>query len=230
MEDIILEAEVREGKGKSYAKRLRKDGLVPAVVYGVDEPVSIQFDPEVLSSLLNTSAGSNVVFKLKVVGEKKKERSVIVKDLNYNVMNGSYVHVDLLEIRMDQKITVSVPLVLEGDAVGIKMGGVLSQVLRELEVECLPVDIPEQILLDITDVDIGGVLHVREVAVPENVSLLNELDDPVLSISVPAEEEEEVEEDIEGDEETDSEVSSEGQEEAKSETESDDPEKKENED
>ncbi len=145
MEDIILEAEVREGKGKSYAKRLRKDGLVPAVVYGVDEPVSIQFDPEVLSSLLNTSAGSNVVFKLKVVGEKKKERSVIVKDLNYNVMNGSYVHVDLLEIRMDQKITVSVPLVLEGDAVGIKMGGVLSQVLRELEVECLPVDIPEQI-------------------------------------------------------------------------------------
>jgi len=230
MEDIILEAEVREGKGKSYAKRLRKDGLVPAVVYGVDEPVSIQFDPEVLSSLLNTSAGSNVVFKLKVVGEKKKERSVIVKDLNYNVMNGSYVHVDLLEIRMDQKITVSVPLLLEGDAVGIKMGGVLSQVLRELEVECLPVDIPEQILLDITDVDIGGVLHVRDVAVPENVSLLNELDDPVLSISVPAEEEEEVEEDIEGDEETDSEVSSEGQEEAKSETESDDPEKKENED
>ena len=230
MEDIILEAEVREGKGKSYAKRLRKDGLVPAVVYGVDEPVSIQFDPEVLYSLLNTSAGSNVVFKLKVVGEKKKERSVIVKDLNYNVMNGSYVHVDLLEIRMDQKITVSVPLVLEGDAVGIKMGGVLSQVLRELEVECLPVDIPEQILLDITDVDIGGVLHVRDVAVPENVSLLNELDDPVLSISVPAEEEEEVEEDIEGDEETDSEVSSEGQEEAKSETESDDPEKKENED
>jgi len=230
MEDIILEAEVREGKGKSYAKRLRKDGLVPAVVYGVDEPVSIQFDPEVLSSLLNTSAGSNVVFKLKVVGEKNKERSVIVKDLNYNVMNGSYVHVDLLEIRMDQKITVSVPLLLEGDAVGIKMGGVLSQVLRELEVECLPVDIPEQILLDITDVDIGGVLHVRDVAVPENVSLLNELDDPVLSISVPAEEEEEVEEDIEGDEETDSEVSSEGQEEAKSETESDDPEKKENED
>ena len=153
-----------------------------------------------------------------------------MKDLNYNVMNGSYVHVDLLEIRMDQKITVSVPLVLEGDAVGIKMGGVLSQVLRELEVECLPADIPEQILLDITDVDIGGVLHVRDVAVPENVSLLNELDDPVLSISVPAEEEEEVEEDIEGDEETDSEVSSEGQEEAKSETESDDPEKKENED
>ena len=162
MEDIILEAEVREGKGKSYAKRLRKDGLVPAVVYGVDEPVSIQFDPEVLSSLLNTSAGSNVVFKLKVVGEKKKERSVIVKDLNYYVMNGSYVHVDLLEIRMDQKITVSVPLLLEGDAVGIKMGGVLSQVLRELEVECLPVDIPEQILLDITDVDNDSPLQVGQ--------------------------------------------------------------------
>tara|TARA_A100001037_G_scaffold306048_1_gene348844 strand:- start:11767 stop:12459 length:693 start_codon:yes stop_codon:yes gene_type:complete len=230
MEDLILEAEVREGKGKSYAKRLRKNGLIPAVVYGVDKPVSIQFNPELLSSLLNTSAGSNVVFKLKVAGEKKKERSVIVKDLNYNVMNDSYVHVDLLEIRMDQKITVSVPLVLEGEAVGIKMGGVLSQVLRELEVECLPVDIPEQILLDISDVDIGGVLHVRDVSLPENVGLLNELDDPILSISVHAEEEEEVEEDIEGDEEVDSEVTSEAGEETKEETESDDSEKKENED
>ena len=228
--ETSLKATVRNITGSAQSRRSRGEGNIPAVVYGVDEPVSIQLDPEVLYSLLNTPAGSNVVFKLKVTGEKKKERSVIVKDLNYNVMNDSYVHVDLLEIRMDQKITVSVPIVLEGEAVGINMGGVLSQVLRELEVECLPVDIPEQILLDITDVDIGGVLHVRDVAVPENVSLLNELDDPVLSISVPAEEEEEVEEDIEGDEETDSEVSSEGQEEAKSETESDDPEKKENED
>ena len=230
MEELVLEAEVREGKGKSYAKKLRKDGLIPAVVYGVDEPVSIQLDPEVLYSLLNTPAGSNVVFKLKVTGEKKKERSVIVKDLNYNVMNDSYVHVDLLEIRMDQKITVSVPIVLEGEAVGIKMGGVLSQVLRELEVECLPVDIPEQIMLDISDVDIGGVLHVRDISIPGNVSLLNVIDDPVLSITAPVEEEEEVEEDIEGDEEADSVVSSGGTEESKDETESNDLEKKENED
>ena len=192
--------------------------------------MSIQLDPEVLYSLLNTPAGSNVVFKLKVTGEKKKERSVIVKDLNYNVMNDSYVHVDLLEIRMDQKITVSVPIVLEGEAVGIKMGGVLSQVLRELEVECLPVDIPEQIMLDISDVDIGGVLHVRDISIPGNVSLLNVIDDPVLSISAPVEEEEEVEEDIEGDEEADSVVSSGGTEESKDETESNDLEKKENED
>ena len=230
MEELVLEAEVREGKGKSYAKKLRKDGLIPAVDYGVDAPVAIQLDPEVLYSLLNTPAGSNVVFKLKVTGEKKKERSVIVKDLNYNVMNDSYVHVDLLEIRMDQKITVSVPIVLEGEAVGIKMGGVLSQVLRELEVECLPVDIPEQIMLDISDVDIGGVLHVRDISIPGNVSLLNVIDDPVLSISAPVEEEEEVEEDIEGDEEADSVVSSGGTEESKDETESNDLEKKENED
>ena len=155
---------------------------------------------------------------------------MIVKDLNYNVMNDSYVHVDLLEIRMDQKITVSVPIVLEGEAVGIKMGGVLSQVLRELEVECLPVDIPEQIMLDISDVDIGGVLHVRDISIPGNVSLLNVIDDPVLSISAPVEEEEEVEEDIEGDEEADSVVSSGGTEERKDETESNDLEKKENED
>jgi large subunit ribosomal protein L25 len=231
MEQLVLEAEVREGKGKSYARKLRREGLIPAVVYGVDEAVSIQLNPEELHSLLNTKAGSNIVFKLRVSGEKNKERSVIVKDLNYNVMNDSFIHVDLLEIRMDQKITVSIPLLLEGEAIGIKMGGVVSQVLRELEVECLPIDIPEQISLDISEVDIGGVLHVRDVEIPENVSLINDVDEPVMSISVPAEEEaEEEEEEIEGDEEATDDESSEEQEGAEEEkAESDDSEKKENE-
>lgn len=229
MEELILEAEVREGKGKSYAKRLRRDGLIPAIVYGVNEPVSIQLNPEALHSLLNTKAGSNVVFKLKVVGEKNTGRSVIVKDLNYNVMDDSFIHVDLLEISMDQSITVSIPIVLEGESVGIKMGGVLSQVLRELEVECLPVDIPEQIMLDISEVDIGGVLHVRDVALPENITLLNEVDDPVLSITAPVEEEEEVEEEIEGDEDSAGAETSDVSDDTKEESESDDSEKKENE-
>ncbi len=229
MEELILEAEVREGKGKSYAKRLRRDGLIPAVVYGVDEPVCIQLNQEALHSLLNTKAGSNVVFKLKVAGEKSTGRSVIVKDLNCNVINDSFIHVDLLEISMDKRITVSVPLVLEGESIGIRMGGVLSQVLRELEVECLPVEIPEQIMLDISEVDIGGVLHVRDVTVPENITLLNEVDDPVLSITAPVEEEEEVEEEIEGDEESDGAETSDVSDDTKEDTESDDSQKKENE-
>lgn len=228
MEELILEAEVREGKGKSYAKRLRRDGLIPAIVYGVDKPVSIQLNPEALYSLLNTKAGSNVVFKLKVAGEKNAGRSVIVKDLNYNVMNDSFIHVDLLEISMDKRISVSVPIVLEGESVGIKMGGVLSQVLRELEVECLPVDIPEKIMLDISEVDIGGVLHVRDVTLPENIILLNEVDDPVLSITAPVEEEEEVEEEIEGDEESAGAETSVDSDDTKEEAESGDSEKKEN--
>ena len=110
-------------------------------------------------------------------------------------MKGAIVHADFLEIRMDEKIQVAVPLVLAGESPGVKLGGTLSQLMRELEVECLPNAIPERIEVDVAEVDIGDVLHVRDLRLPEGVDLMADSDEPVLTVLAPVEEEEEAPED-----------------------------------
>ncbi len=185
-----LAAESRSERGKGAARRLRRSGFVPAVVYGINESTTLKIDPNALEALLGTRAGSNVVFQLDLKGKKSAERPVIVKELQRHPIQRDILHADFLEIRMDQRIRVAVPISPQGESVGVKLGGVLSQLLRELEVECLPNAIPEEIPVDITEVELNGVLHVRDLTLPEGVTLLSDLDDPVLTIAVPEKEEE----------------------------------------
>lgn len=194
MDILNLEVERRTGKGKGAARRLRRNGQVPAVVYGIREPASLAVSPKELERVLATRAGANVIVQLNVAGDARGERPVLIKDLQRDPMKGRILHADFLEIRMDRKIGVSVPIVLRGEAPGIKQGGVLSQLLRELEVECLPIAIPEEIAVDVSGVNLNGVVHVRDIALPEGVDLMTDPEEPILTVAAPQEEEKPVEE------------------------------------
>ncbi len=209
MENLSLDVEPRSDVGKTAARRLRRAGLVPGVVYGIHDSAPVSVDPRALEKILRSSGGLNAVFQLNVQGEKKMVRPVLVKSLDRDPMKDDILHADFLEIHMDQKIKVAVPLLFVGESKGVKMGGVLSVLLRELEVECLPDAIPSEIEVDITEVDTNDVIHVRDLGLPGDVDLVTELEDPVVTVIVPVEEEEVVPEVAEGEE---GEVPAEGEE------------------
>ncbi len=196
MENLSLSVDKRTLTGKSGARAVRRAGSIPGVVYGIKDSTPLAISPKELETLLGTGAGSNVVFQLNVEGEAASERPVIVKELQRDPMKGTIVHADFLEIRMDEKIEIAVPLSLSGESPGEKIGGNLSQLLRELEVTCLPNAIPEHIEVDISEMEIGDVLHVRDLQIPESVELVTDPDDPVLTVVAPVEEEEEVEDEF----------------------------------
>ena len=195
MENLSLSVDKRTQTGKSGARAVRRAGNIPGVVYGIQDSTPLSIKPKELETLLGTRAGANVVFQLNVEGEAVPERPVIVKELQRDPMRGDILHADFLEIRMDEKIEIAVPLSLSGEPPGEKMGGTISQLLRELEISCLPNAIPEQIEVDISEVEIGDVIHVRDLQIPEGVELVADPDDPVMTVIVPVEEEEEVDED-----------------------------------
>ncbi|MAE05445.1 MAG: 50S ribosomal protein L25 [Nitrospinae bacterium] len=200
MDNLSLEVESRQEVGRTAARRLRRTGKVPGIIYGIQDPIPVTVNPKELESIFSQGAGENAVFQLDLAGEEKADRPVLVKELQRDAMNDQIVHADFLEIRMDQQIRISVPLTFEGESVGQKMGGVLSVLLRELEVECLPNAIPEGFSVDISEVDIGDVIHVRDLTLPGEVDLITGLDDPIFTVIVPVEEEEEVPEEVEGEE------------------------------
>ncbi|MCE2451778.1 MAG: 50S ribosomal protein L25 [Nitrospinae bacterium] len=195
MENLSLSVNKRALKGKSGARAVRKAGNIPGVVYGIKDSTPLTISPKELEALLGTRAGANVIFQLNVEGEAASDRPVIVKELQRDPMKDTIVHADFLEIRMDEKIEIAVPLSLSGESPGEKMGGTVSQLLRELEVSCLPNAIPEQIEVDVSEVEIGDVIHVRDLLIPEGVELVADPDDPVMTVMVPVEEEEEEVED-----------------------------------
>ena len=195
MENLSLSVDVRTLTGKRGARAVRRAGNIPGVVYGIKDSTPLSIKPKELETLLGTGAGSNVIFQLNVEGESRSERPVIVKELQRDPMKDAIVHADFLEIRMDEKIQISVPISLEGESPGEKIGGTLSQLLRELEIECLPNAIPEQVEVDISGMDIGDVIHVRDLQLPEDVELVADPDEPVVTVMAPVEEEEEEVED-----------------------------------
>ncbi len=195
MDNLFLSVDKRAQTGKSGARAVRKAGKIPGVVYGIKEPTPLTIEPKELEALLGTRAGGNVVFQLRVEGEADSERPVIVKELQRDSMRGMIVHADFLEIRMNEKIQVAVPLALVGESPGVKLGGTLSQLMRELGIECFPNAIPEQIEVDVAEVNIGDVVHVRDLRLPEDIGLMADSDEPVLTVLAPVEEEEEAPED-----------------------------------
>ena len=182
MENPMLTAERREEKGKSAARRLRRANKIPGVVYGIHESTSLTVDPKALEGILDS--GANVIFQLSVAGEKKSDRPVMVKELSRDPIRGDILHADFLEIRMDKRLQVSVPIVLTGESVGVRLGGTLSQLLREIGLACLPNAIPQEIPFDVSEVDINDVVHVRDLNIPEGVDLVAGMDDPVLTVTV----------------------------------------------
>src|SRR5437667_4186751 len=159
----MVEAQPRkaEERGKNEARRLRRSGRVPGVVYGAKkDSVAVCVDPKAIARILHSDTGHNTIFELSVNGEKSK---AMIVDWQYEPIKGSLLHIDLKRIAMDQKLKVSVPIVLKGEAAGVKQqGGILEQILREEEVECLPGDIPSAIEADVSELVFGKVLRVAD--------------------------------------------------------------------
>ncbi|HZP25274.1 MAG TPA: 50S ribosomal protein L25 [Terriglobales bacterium] len=156
-----VEAKPRQGGGKNDARRLRQTGMIPAVVYGAGkESLAIAVDPKQMRRILHSESGHNSIFDLTLDGQNAK---VMIVDWQYEPIKGALLHVDLKRIAMDKVLRVNVPILLKGEAPGVKQqGGILEQILREVEIECLPADIPGHIDADVSQLMFGQVIRVSD--------------------------------------------------------------------
>ena len=194
MADVALDVEIRSDKGKGAARKLRAAGKIPGVCYGRGQaPQSVSLDPRSLERLIASSAtGINTLIDLRVTGGGDYHgRVVLVKDLQRDPVSARALHADFFAVDLEQAIEVSVPIHMTGAAPGVTNGGILDHALRELQIECLPRAIPDQILVDVSQLEIGMSLHVRDLVLPEGVKLISDPDLSVVSVVVPAALEEE---------------------------------------
>jgi large subunit ribosomal protein L25 len=184
----LLEAQPRDSGTKNDARRVRREGKIPAVVYGAGKqsmPVSV--DPRQVSRILHSATGHNTVFDLALDGERTK---AMIVDWQYEPIKGSLLHIDLKRIAMDQKLRVNVPIELVGEPAGVKQqGGILEQIAREVEIECLPGDIPNEIDLNVSELVFGTVLRVSDLPKNDKIKYLSDPEQPVAHIITIKEEE-----------------------------------------
>jgi large subunit ribosomal protein L25 len=174
-----LTVQSRSKLGSAESRRLRKQGLVPGVLYGREEAVAIAITERDLRAALTTKGGLNAV--LDVVVENGKTHSSVLKDFQQDAVRGLITHIDLQEVRLDQPIHATVPLTLHGDPIGVQEGGVLSQGVNELNVEALPMEVPEHLEADVSGMHIGDTLRLSSLTPPAGVTLLDDLEETVLA-------------------------------------------------
>lgn len=186
MQELVLKGQVRTQIGKEAAKKLRRQRLIPAVVYGgASEPTAVTVNPLDMMKLLATGAGENALITLALDGDGERSRTVILKALQRDPVRGGPLHADFLEVSMTRKIKVQIPVKLVGEAIGVKLkGGLLEQHLREVTVECLPTAIPGHIQVDISHLDLGHGIHVRELTVEGDVRVVEDPARPVVTVLV----------------------------------------------
>jgi len=192
MEEILLEAELREGTGRAKTKDLRESGYLPGIVYfhGKDA-VSVKVSRGALLKLVHQHRLESVIINLKIKDDKKgKGRPCLVKEIQYDPVREDIIHVDFNEISLTEAIKVNVPVEIKGEAVGVKQeGGSLEHLLWEVEVECLPTNIPKNIQVDVTALKMGEAIHVKDIVFPEGVKPLNDPTAVVLHVVAPMKEE-----------------------------------------
>ncbi|MGB2599995.1 MAG: 50S ribosomal protein L25 [Candidatus Omnitrophota bacterium] len=199
MEKILLKATVRGSFGKSASKHLRKEGNVPGVIYRDGKVgVNVQVDENDLWHALHTEAGENAIITMDISdGEKPLQKTVIVKELQTHPLNEKFLHVDFHEISLKEKLKVNVSITVKGESVGVKEDdGVLAQLLWEIEVECLPTEIPEHIDIHVDELRIGDAIHIKDIVAPAGVALMGDPEQIVVTVSLPKAEEELEEEEL----------------------------------
>jgi len=183
LETNTLEAQPRHPGTKNQARRVRRDGKIPAVVYGAGKdslPVSV--DPRQVLRILHSETGHNTIFDLDLNGGERTKAMIV--DWQYEPLKGRLLHIDLKRIALDKVLKVSVPIMLKGEAAGVKQeGGILEQILREVEIECLPADIPSHIDVDISHLTFGKVLRVSDLPHSEKLKFLSDANQPVAHIT-----------------------------------------------
>jgi len=193
--EYVLNVEPRSNTGKGVARKLRAAGRIPGICYGASEPESISLDPHALDRLIRSSAsGMNTLIDLKVEGGGSFDgKKVLVKEVQRDPVSNDALHADFFALDMTHKIDVAVPVHVSGIAIGVSMGeGILDHVLREVHLECLPHAIPDELVVDVTALEIGDSIHVRELPLPDGVELRTDGDLSIVSVVAPKEIEEEV--------------------------------------
>lgn len=183
MAEVALQAEVRQERGKGPARRLRASGKVPGTLYGRGlDAVAVTVDARDLDHTLSTDAGLNVLIDLKVGSDT---HLTLARSLDKHPIRGNILHVDFLKIARDVAITVDVPVHFDGEARGVKEGGVLEHHLWQLHLECLPGNVPERINIDVSAMDIGSIIRVADVRAPDGVTILTSQEDIIVTCVVP---------------------------------------------
>jgi large subunit ribosomal protein L25 len=195
MERPVLTAEIRDGVGKEKARKIRAIGLVPAIFYGPrSKTIPLVIDPKELAKVLQTEAGENVLIDLDIrKGDGSDRKVVMVKDVQVDPLKRITLHTDFYEVTMDEVVTVEVPIHLIGKPEGIKMGGILEQIRRVIQIQCLPSDIPKSIDVDVSSLKIGDSIHVQDMKI-EKAKILSETNFTIATVVPPAVEEKKVEE------------------------------------
>ena len=201
MEQINLSARLRKVTGNSPARSLRREGRIPAVLYGPKtEPILLSIDSKEFEQITKKSTIGSVLLNLQIQNGDTQNRPAMVKELQTHPVTQRFLHVDFYEIDMQRKIRVMVPVVVRGKARGVEEGGMLQIVSREIEVLCLPTEIPEAFEVDVTDLDIGDAIHLEDIQAVGNVEISGDADVTVVSVLAPKVEVEAVEEIVEGEE------------------------------
>lgn len=187
MELQALKAAKRSAGGSSVAGRIRRTGTVPAILYGGgQEPAAISVNMRAFDALVHHSrGGEHAIVKLEVEGAPELDTPALLKAVQHDPLRGDVLHVDFLRIRLDERIETLVPIRLVGQAPGIAEGGVLDHQLRDLEVECLALEVPEEIVVDVSNLHMNDSIHVEHLAVPANVTVLSDADRPVVAVHPP---------------------------------------------
>ncbi len=197
MKQKTLTAVQRVGTKKGAARRLRKMGKIPAVVYGHNEPMNISVDEHEFIFKFNTISESTII-RLNL---DDKSHDVLIRDFQENAITGRVLHIDFYEIEKGKQLKTNVCVHLRGASIGVREGGILETFVHELEIECLPRDLPESVVIDISNLQIGHSIHISEIAIPEGVKVLNPGDQVVCTIAHKRVEEEvaevEIEEEVE---------------------------------
>lgn len=199
MDLIDLKANIRTVKGNGAAKAMRREGRIPAVLYGRGtDPILLSVRTHDLEAVFKKAAGGQAILNLMIHNGETAKKTAMIKELQAHPVSRNFLHVDFYEVDMKRKIRVKVPVVPVGKSKGVEDGGTLQLVRRELEVLCLPLEIPEAFEVDITELGIGDAIHVNEIRVDENIEIpeAEEVNFTVLTVVSPKAEEE-VEEEVE---------------------------------
>lgn len=185
MKKIALSAQVREKAGKGVARSLRRNAQVPAILYSHGKSTPIAMVNKDVTKVLNTEGGEHALINLKLEGASGGEKLAMIKDYQLDPISGKLIHLDLMEVAMNEKVKIQVAVHITGSAIGVKEGGIFQYGQRQLDIECLPNQIPDFIEVDISNLKVNESLHVRSITAPEGVKILTDPDATVATIQPP---------------------------------------------
>lgn len=183
MEKVALKVEPRERSGKGVARTLRRQGSIPAIIYGQGDPTPVSINRKELARIISSGASGSTLLNVSVTG--RGEKTAIVKDFQLDPITGELLHADLIEVAMGKAVHVTVHMALVGSPAGVKEGGILEHLTREINIECMPSDIPAHIDVDISQLGVGQTIHVADIKLPAGVKALTEADTVVVTIAAP---------------------------------------------